>query len=121
MLPNDCKPIVTDAGFRIPWFKQILSLHWDYEGRFRNRTHCKKCLVDDWYPVRQLYVQANSTAQHLGVYLLGEQTAFKSRLVIFKRNAKGRKDKTATGDKARQSKQSRTSAEREKEPLLLAT
>ncbi|MGI2111961.1 IS4-like element ISShfr1 family transposase, partial [Shewanella frigidimarina] len=27
MLPNDCKPIiVTDAGFRIPWFKQILSL-----------------------------------------------------------------------------------------------
>jgi hypothetical protein len=122
ILPHDCKPIiVTDAGFRIPWFKQTLSLNWDYVGRFRNRTHCKKCLVDDWYPVKQLYVQVNSRAQHLGVYLLGEQTAFKSRLVIFKRNAKGRKDKTATGDKARQSKPSRASAEREKELWLLAT
>jgi hypothetical protein len=70
--------------------------------------------VDDWYPVKQLYVQANSRAHHLGVYLLGGQTAFKSRLVIFKRNAKGRKDKTATGDKARQSKQSRASTELEK-------
>ncbi len=122
MLPNDCKPIiVTDAGFRIPWFKQILSLNWDYVGRFRNRTHCKKCLVDDWYPVKQLYVQASARAKSLGVYLLGEKVSFKSRLVIFKRNAKGRKDKVATGDKARRSKQSRASAEREKEPWLLAT
>ncbi|MGI2227429.1 IS4 family transposase [Shewanella frigidimarina] len=122
MLPNDSKPvIVTDAGFRIPWFKQILSLDWDYVGRFRNRTHCKKHVEDDWFPVKNLYVQANSSAKNLGIYYLGEQTAFKSRLVIFKRNAKGRKDNVATGDKARQSKQSRTSAEREKEPWLLAT
>ncbi|WP_351017553.1 IS4 family transposase [Shewanella sp. AC91-MNA-CIBAN-0169] len=122
ILPNDCKPIiVTDAGFLIPWFKQILSLNWDYVGRFRNRTHCKKCLVDDWYPVKQLYVQASARAKSLGVYFLGEQVSFKSRLVIFKRNAKGRKDKVATGDKARRSKQSRASAEREKEPWLLAT
>ena len=34
-------------------------------------------------------VQANSNAKNLGIYYLGEQTAFKSRLVIFKRNAKG--------------------------------
>jgi hypothetical protein len=122
MLPHDCKPIiVTDAGFRIPWFKQILSLNWDYVGRFRNRTHCKKRSEDDWFPVKNLYVQANSNAKNLGIYHLGEQTAFKSRLVIFKRNAKGRKDKIATGEKARQSKLSRSSAEREKEPWLLAT
>jgi hypothetical protein len=122
MLPHDCKPIiVTDAGFRIPWFKQILSLNWDYVGRFRNRTHCKTHVEDDWFPVKKLHVQANSNAKNLGIYYLGEQTAFKSRLVIFKRNAKGRKDKVATGDKARLSKQSRASAEREKEPWLLAT
>lgn len=122
MLPNECKPIiVTDAGFRIPWFKQILSLNWDYVGRFRNRTHCKKLPVDSWYPVKQLYVQASTRAKSLGVYMLGEQTSFKSRLVIFKRNAKGRKDKVVTGEKSRRSKQSRASAEREKEPWLLAT
>ncbi|MDP5148351.1 IS4 family transposase [Shewanella sp. ULN5] len=122
MLPNGCKPIiVTDAGFRIPWFKQVLSLGWDYVGRFRNRTHCRKSSVDQWYPVKKLYAQARSIAKNLGVYLLGEQTSFSSRLVIFKRDPKGRKDRTATGDKSRRSKQSRTSAEREKEPWLLAT
>ena len=122
MLPNGCKPIiVTDAGFRIPWFKQVLSLGWDYVGRFRNRTHCRKSSVHQWYPVKKLYAQASSIAKNLGVYLLGEQTSFSSRLVIFKRDPKGRKDRTATGDKSRRSKQSRTSAEREKEPWLLAT
>ena len=41
MLPEDCKPIiVTDAGFRIPWFKLIESLGWDFIGRVRNRTFC---------------------------------------------------------------------------------
>lgn len=122
MLPDNCKPIiVTDAGFRIPWFKQVLSLGWDYVGRFRNRTHCKKRPEDDWHPVKKLYFQANSRAKNLGVYLLGERVSFTSRLVIFKRNVKGRKDKIVTGDKARRSKQSRASAEREKEPWLLAT
>lgn len=92
MLPNGCKPIiVTDAGFRIPWFKQVLSLDWDYVGRFRNRTHCRKSPVLQWYPVKKLYAQASSAAKNLGVYLLGEQTSFSSRLVIFKRDPKGRK------------------------------
>ena len=122
MLPNNCKPIiVTDAGFRIPWFKQIVSLNWDYVGRFRNRTHCKKLSEQSWYPVKKLYAQANSRAKWLGVYLLGEHAPFQSRLVLFKRMAKGRKDKTALGEKARESKRSRSSAEREKEPWLLAT
>ena len=122
MLPSDCKPIiVTDAGFRIPWFKQVLSLKWDYVGRFRNRTHCKKTADNHWYPVKKLYAQANSRAKKLGVYLLGEQTSFQSHLVIYKCNAKGRKDKTATGVESRRSKRSRACAEREKEPWLLAT
>jgi hypothetical protein len=122
MLPKDCKPIiVTDAGFRIPWFKMVLSLNWDYVGRFRNRTHAKKVAEHSWYPVKKLYEQSNSTAKDLGTYELGEQVAFKSRLVIFKREHKGRKDKTATGERARRNKHSRANAGREKEPWLLAT
>ncbi len=43
MLPQSCTPIViTDAGFRIPWFQLIVSLGWDYIGRVRNMTHCKR-------------------------------------------------------------------------------
>jgi hypothetical protein len=30
------KPIiVTDAGFKVPWFRQILKLGWDFVGRTR--------------------------------------------------------------------------------------
>jgi hypothetical protein len=67
MLPNGCKPIiVTDAGFRIPWFKQILSLEWDSVGHFINRTHCRKSTIHHWYPVKKLYTQASSIAKNLG-------------------------------------------------------
>ena len=34
ILPSDCKPIiVTDAGFRNPWFKLVLKFGWDFVGR----------------------------------------------------------------------------------------
>ena len=34
MLPSACKPvIVSDADFRVPWFKLVESLGWDYVGR----------------------------------------------------------------------------------------
>ncbi len=42
-------------------------------------------------------------------------------MIVVWRKAKGRKDKTATGERARKSKTSRACAEREKEPWLLAT
>ncbi|SQH74098.1 transposase [Shewanella benthica] len=122
MLPDDCQPIiVTDAGFRIPWFKQVLSLGWDYVGRVRNRTHCKKVAESEWAPIKKLYGLASSRSKTLGTFYMGEKVSFKTRLVIFKRKPKGRKDKNAMGDGARKSKSSRASAEREKEPWLLAT
>ena len=38
LLPSDVKPIiVTDAGFRTPWFRSIARLGWDYVGRVRHR------------------------------------------------------------------------------------
>jgi len=44
MMAEDCKPIVvTDAGFRTPWFKEIESLGWDWVGRTdTQQTHDKK-------------------------------------------------------------------------------
>ncbi|QFU25193.1 IS4 family transposase [Shewanella eurypsychrophilus] len=122
MLPSNCKPIiVTDAGFRIPWFKQVLSLEWDYVGRVRNRTQCFKSGEYDWQPIKNLYMKATSRAQSLGEFLLGQTVGFKTRLVIYKRHPKGRKDMNAKGDDIRKDKRSRASAAREKEPWLLAT
>ncbi|MPY23780.1 transposase [Shewanella psychropiezotolerans] len=68
---------------------------WDYVGRVRNRTHCKKVAESEWAPIKKLYGLASSRAKTLGTFHMG--------------------------DGARKSKSSRASAEREKEPWLLAT
>ena len=48
-LPSDAQPVmVTDAGFRTPWFKQVLALGWDYVGRVRNRHLVRHDSQDDW-------------------------------------------------------------------------
>lgn len=121
-LPVSCCPIiVTDAGFRVPWFRLIESLGWDYVGRARNRTFCK-CESDaDWHPLKDLYTLATGTPEVLGRYELSRLKPFESHIVVYKKPKKGRKDLIATGKRARRSKKSRSSAEREKEPWLLMT
>ncbi len=122
MLPVSCSPIiVSDAGFRIPWFQLVESLGWDYIGRVRNSTHCKRKHDSTWFPVKNLYGKATRKSKDLGIYQKGEKQLFECRLIIVKRKPKGRKDKTATGESARMSKLSRSCAARESEPWLLAT
>ena len=122
MLPASCRPIVvTDAGFRIPWFQLIESLEWDYIGRVRNATHCKRKSENTWFPVKKLYEKATRKSKDLGLFEQGRKQLFVSRFAIVKRKPKGRKDKTATGEQSRMSKLSRANAERENEPWLLAT
>jgi hypothetical protein len=61
LLPERCQPIiVTDAGFRAPWFRLIESLGWDYVGRVRNRTFCKNKSAPDWHAVKDLYSKATA-------------------------------------------------------------
>jgi|TARA_R110000868_G_scaffold8038_1_gene41641 hypothetical protein len=124
MLPERCQPIiVTDAGFRNPWFRLIESLGRDFVGRVRNRTYCKRKSSDTWHPLKSLYSKSSRKSKDFGVFQLGMQNnnVFETRLIVFKRKPKGRKDKTATSENSRNSKKSRACAEREKEPWLLAT
>jgi len=122
ILPTNCKPIiVTDAGFRVPWFKLIESLGWDYVGRVRNSTFCLHTTEEDWHAVKDLYQQASSTEKQLGFYQLAKANPIKCEMVIFKNKNKGRKDLVAVGDRSRKSKRSLSNAAREREPWLLAT
>ncbi|MFT6779819.1 MAG: hypothetical protein ACJAV1_003763 [Paraglaciecola sp.] len=55
MSPQNVTPvIVTDAGFRIPWFTLVESLGWDFVGRVRNKTFCKKKRNTTRFPVKSL-------------------------------------------------------------------
>ncbi len=122
MLPSACKPIVvSDAGFRVPWFKLVESLGWDYVGRVRNATFCKSETDEDWHPIKDLYLKASPTEKSLGAYQLSRRTPFDCYMVVYKQKSKGRKKLTATSERARRSSNSLSNASREKEPWLLAT
>ncbi|MFV1985208.1 MAG: transposase, partial [Thiohalomonadales bacterium] len=70
MIPAECIPIlVTDAGFRTPWFREVESLGWDWVGRVRNRHMVKRYNSrnkDEWKDCKTYYSQASSTPKHLG-------------------------------------------------------
>ena len=122
ILPNHCKPIiVTDAGFRNPWFKLIRSIGWDFLGRVRQRTHCKRLSDSTWYPNKNLHSQAKLKANHLGHFELCKRNSIECEMVIVNNKLKGRKDLTAKGDRARSSGHSRTHALGRREPWLIAT
>lgn len=120
MLPSSCCPIiVSDAGFRTPWFKLVASFGWDWVGRVRNR-HEVALTGEDWKPCKSLYAQATPTPQALGEVRLTASNPINCELVLYKGKPKGRVHRTRLGEVAR-SAHSRKHAATQREPWLLAT
>jgi hypothetical protein len=122
MLPEECRPIVvSDAGFRNPWFRMVEQLGWDWVGRVRNRTFvCENAVGEAWMGCKSLYSRATSTPHYLGEYGVSRSSRIDARLVLYKGKAKGRSKMTTMGTRAK-SKHSEQCAQREREPWLLAT
>jgi hypothetical protein len=120
MVPVPCCPIiVSDAGFRVPWFKQVESFGWDWVGRVRHRNWIS---FDDanWVMCPSLHPKATSTPKALGEATLTRSNPHTCRLVLYKGKAKGRVHLTRLGEQARSS-HSRKHARAQREPWLLAT
>jgi hypothetical protein len=121
MLPKDCKPIIlTDAGFRNPWFKLVLSFGWDYIGRIRQNTHCCKSKEKNWIPVKTLYKNASRKAKYLGTFSLAKENPLDTHLYILKGQKKHRVKMNLAGKRI-QCSSSLKHEKRESEPLLVAT
>lgn len=58
--------MVTDDGFKVPWFKLVLSFGWDYVGRIRGRTMLRENGENDWDHIKNLYPMATTTPKYLG-------------------------------------------------------
>lgn len=120
LLPVGCRPvIVTDAGFRTPWFRQVRRLGWDYVGRIRNR-HMVKRNGSKWVTAKSFYQTANITPRSLGSVILTRANPICCELVLCRQKARGRMEQTLRGERAKR-RQSRKHAEREQEPWLIAT
>lgn len=121
ILPSDCNPIiVTDAGFRGPWFKLVSSCGWDFVGRLRNNTHFKTSLTKNWLPIKTLYVQAKRKPQYLFKAILAKANPVQGYFHLIKSRPKKRTRKNLRGKKI-QSSVSLKHAKRGNEPWLIFT
>lgn len=121
LLPAHVKPIlVTDAGFRTPWFKAVAKLGWHYVGRLRHRTLIKLHPDDPWFDNRQLFARARRKAQRFCNVTMVADNPWISDLVLYQRPKRGRYGLTRRGARS-QSRRAVKAEVREREPWLLVT
>lgn len=121
ILPAGCVPIiVSDAGFRTPWFSAVEAMGWFYVGRIRHRNLVSEPGQSCWRSNKELYDQANSRPKCLGEFLITRSQPWRTRLYVYKAKAKGRTYYTAYGKPAR-ARHCEKPAARAREPWLLAT
>jgi len=121
VLPENCCPIiVTDAGFRGPWFNLITSLGWDFVGRIRNNTQYKGPGDIIWTPIKSLYSCAKRTPQFLFKAALAKANPITGYFHLIKSKPKKRVSKNLRGLKI-QCSSSLKHAKRGNEPWLIFT
>lgn len=122
VVPETAKPtLVTDAGFRRPWFRSVDAIGWHWLGRLRHRTMVKPVDAhgeDQWVPSRALYALLNHGTQDMGLMDIVQTHPWTCRVVLHRKPAKGRKHLNLKGA-PRRGKQSRKSAAGQREPWLL--
>lgn len=121
LLPKSAHPpiVMTDAGFRNPWFRLVAAQGWQWVGRVRNRDYVRKIDTDNWLPAKDLYGKAHAIAADLGGYETVRHHPLKCRLVLVKHSPKGRKHCYASG-KQQNNSTARKCASRYREPWLLS-
>lgn len=121
VLPPGCRPIVvTDAGFKTPWFQAVEALGWCWVSRVRDRRYVKLGSESDWISVNSLHPQATATPSVLGEVRLARSQAHVCQLVIYKSKAKGRHEINRYGKRSR-SQRSKKAARAAREPWILAS
>lgn len=120
LLPAGCVPVlVTDAGFRTPWFKAVERMKWYWVARIRHR-HFVRFDGQRWRCCKRLYVKAGRTPRCLGSAWLTRNQPHRCTLVLFRGRAQGRHRFNAHGRRARCA-YSEKHARSAREPWLLGT
>lgn len=121
ILPRHCHPIiVTDAGFRTPWFRQVEAMGWDFVGRVGGHMMLSNKDEHDWLRVEQIFAQAMSRGRYLGEIDLVRKHPLTCHAYLLKKKKKGRIKKTVFGERCAM-KHSEKNAHRERAPWLIVT
>lgn len=120
MLPAACQPIViTDAGFRTPWLREVERRGWHYITRVRSRVWIESS-PDHWQTCAQLIAHASSTPQLFAHAHLTRKTRWPCRLVLWRQRHQGRQLLNRQG-RPQRNKRALVAKRRGQEPWLLAT
>ena len=121
LLPQHVKPvIVTDAGFRAPWFSYILSLGWNFVGRLRHKNLIYRESISTWVLSSDYYEQATSKPIYMGSCLLTKEGKVPVNIVLYQGKSKGRHRLTRDKKRSRHGMSERHS-KAAKEPWLLVS
>jgi hypothetical protein len=117
-----CEPpiIVTDAGFRAPWFMAVRQMGWHFVGRLRNKNLVLMEGAETWQLSSSFFQQATGHPTHLGHALLTEEKRVPVHLVLFKGKSKNR-HKRNLNKKTCTSNKSKKHSKAAKEPWHLVT
>ena len=88
VLPEGCKPIlITDAGFRGPWFREVEKLGWDWVGRIRNKIKYLNEETGRWCFTDSLYKLATPVMRYIGNVLLSRRFGYSFHLYLVRAHA----------------------------------
>jgi len=121
ILPNGCCPIiVTDSGYRVPWFKAVQALGWDFVGRVGGHATITPQGKNDWIRVEYLFDTATVRARYVGHVDLVRRNPLQCHAYLVKKKKQGRVKKTVFGHRCLM-KHSENNAHRERTPWLIVT
>lgn len=119
LLPADCRPIlVTDAGFKAPWFRKVEEMGWYYIGRNLGRDYLQLPASSEWISARTLYSSATRTPRALGTLQIPRAAPLTTEGYLCRKPPRGRKRLTVQG-RPRKNGRSLKRAHSERSPWLL--
>lgn len=86
--------VVSDAGFRRPWFAQVESLGWHWVGRVRNGVllaHPGAGAQWCWQQPKEWFAQASARAKRIGNCLLSKAGRWPCEVVLVRKRVMGGK------------------------------
>ncbi len=97
VVPKNKRPIIiTDAGFRGPWFRAVDALDWDWVGRIRKGVYVSLNQGERWMKTKQLYLGATRTIKYIGKSLLSIKHPYECHLYSVKKNTNNNNSKRKT-------------------------
>lgn len=121
LLPVSVKPIiVTDAGFRAPWFQHVLDIGWDFVGRLRNKNLVLLDHLSTWQLSHTFFADATVNPNYLGHGILTKEGKVPAHFVAYKGKSKNR-HKMNNNKKPSSAGKSKIHSKSNKEPWILVS